>query len=249
MLPLRIIIVDDETRIRTSLRHLLNMYYPASNVVAEAGDIDTAEQEIKKHNPDVVLLDIKMPGGSGLDLVKKLSPFKFKLIFITAFDKYAVQAFKFSALDYLLKPVNPDELVSALQKAQQQIMAGELNLKFDTFMNNMASQSKETKKIVLKTQDIVHVLNINDIIRCEADRNYTRFIVSSKNILVSGSLKEYEDMLNGSGFFRSHHSHLINLSYIERFEKQHSQLVMKDSSVVPLATRKKDELLQLLDKI
>jgi two-component system LytT family response regulator len=250
MLPLRIIIVDDEKRIRTSLSHLLTMYYPNSILVAEAGDIETAAAEIKKHDPDVVLLDIKMPGGSGLELVQQLNPFTFKLIFITAFDKYAVQAFKFSALDYLLKPVNPDELVNALQKAQQQIQAEEMNVKLNTFMTNMANLTKEPKKIVLKTQDIVHVLNISDIVRCEADRNYTRFSLSSgKNILVTGSLIEYDDMLSSSGFFRAHHSHLVNLSFIERFEKQNGQLVMKDNSIVPLATRKKDTLLQLLDKI
>jgi len=196
------------------------------------------------------MLDIKMPGGSGFDLISKLNPINFKIIFITAFDKYAVQAFKFSALDYLLKPVNPDELVNALQKARQQIQTEELTLRLDTFLGNIAGQNREPKKIVLNTQNTVHVLNLTDIIRCEADRNYTKFILSSgKSILVTGSLKEYDDILSVSGFFRSHHSHLINLSYIDRLEKQNDHLIMKDSSVVPLAVRKKDALLQLLQKI
>ena len=248
MVNLKIVIVDDESKIRTTLRHLLSMYYPSAVVVAEAEDVDSAVTEIKKHRPDVVLLDINMPGGTGFDLIKKLSPVNFKIIFITAFDTYAVQAFKFSALDYLLKPVNPDELVSALQKAQQQLQTEELSLKLNTFISNMSDLGRDAKKIVLKTQDMVHVLNISDIIRCEADRNYTKFILSSgKTILVSGSLKEYDDMLNQDKFFRSHHSHLINLSYIDRVEKQNDQLVMKDSSLVPLATRKKEALLQLLE--
>jgi len=249
MQALKLIIVDDEARLRTSLRHLLTMYYPSAVVLAEAEDVESAATEIKKHKPDVVLLDINMPGGTGFDLIKKFDPVNFKIIFITAFDNYAVQAFKYSALDYLLKPVNPDELVNALQKAQQQLQTEELSVKLNTFISNMSDLGREAKKIVLKTQDMVHVLNISDIIRCEADRNYTKFILSSgKNILVSGSLKEYDDMLSPDKFFRSHHSHLINLSYIDRVEKQNDQLVMKDSSVVPLATRKKEALFQLLER-
>jgi len=250
MPALKIIIVDDEKRIRSSIRHLLEMYFPDSEVLAEAGDIVQAEQEIRKLKPDVVLLDIQMPGGTGFDLIRKLSPVNFKIIFITAFDKYAVQAFKYSALDYLLKPVSPDELVKALEKAKQQKQAEEFTLRLDTFIGNMAGQNREPKKIVLNTQNTVHVLNLSDIVRCEADRNYTKFyLVSGKSLLVTGSLKEYDDMLNPSGFFRCHHSHLINLSYIERVEKQNDQLVMKDTSMVPLAVRKKDTLLQLLQQI
>jgi two-component system LytT family response regulator len=249
MQALKIVIVDDEVRLRTSLRHLLDMYYPNAIVVGEAEDVESAAAEIKKHQPDVVLLDINMPGGTGFDLIKKFNPVNFKIIFITAFDNYAVQAFKYSALDYLLKPVNPDELVSALNKAQQQLQTEELSVKLNTFISNMSNIGREAKKIVLKTQDMVHVLNISDIVRCEADRNYTKFILSSgKSILVSGSLKEYDDMLSQDKFFRSHHSHLINLSFIDRVEKQNDQLVMKDSSLVPLATRKKDALLQLLER-
>jgi len=247
---LNIVIVDDESRIRTSIRHLLEMYYPDAFVLGEGEDVESGISEIKKHRPDLVLLDINMPDGTGFDLIKKLSPINFKVVFITAFDQYAVQAFKYSALDYLLKPVNPDELVNALQKAQQQLQNEELSVKLNAFISNMGNIGREPKKIVLKTQDLVHVLSISDIVRCEADRNYTKFILNSgKSILVSGSLKEYDDMLSHDKFFRSHHSHLVNLSYIDRVEKQNDQLVMKDTSVVPLAVRKKDALLQLLENI
>ncbi|MEP7265915.1 MAG: response regulator, partial [Bacteroidota bacterium] len=108
MKALKIILVDDEKRIRTSLRHLIGMYFSSATIVAEAEDVESACIEIEKHHPDVVLLDIQMPGGSGFELVKKLSPVKFKIIFVSAFDKYAIQAFKFSAVDYLLKPVDPE---------------------------------------------------------------------------------------------------------------------------------------------
>lgn len=250
MLPLRIIIVDDEKRIRTSLRHLISMYCPGTEVIAEAENVDSAVLEITKNKPDVVLLDIQMPGGTGFELLKRFNPVTFKFIFVTAYDQYAIQAFKYSALDYLLKPVNPDELVNAIEKARQQMHEAELSAKLNAFISNMSAIKRETKRIVLKTQDMVHVLNVSDIVRCEADRNYTRFVLNGgKNILVSGSLKEYDDMLGRDGFFRSHHSHLVNLSYIERLEKHHDQLVMKDASTVPVAVRKKESLLQLLESI
>lgn len=249
MKPLKIVLVDDEKRIRTSLRHLIGMYYSSAVIVAEAEDIASATEEIRRHQPDVVLLDIQMPGGSGFELIKKLSPINFKIIFVSAFDKFAIQAFKFSAVDYLLKPVDPDDLVRALQKASSLLEENELLLKIDTLLSNMNTVNHEPKKILLKTQEAVHLVNISDIIRCEADRNYTRFILAGNSyILVSGSLIEYDEILSESGFFRVHHSHLVNLNYIVKIEKLNFQVVMKDNSVIPLATRKKDLLLQMLEK-
>jgi two-component system LytT family response regulator len=249
MNSLRIILVDDEKKVRTSLRHLIGIYFPAAEIVSEAEDVESGYAEIRKHQPDVVLLDIQMPGGSGFDLIKKFSPVNFKLIFVTAFDNYAIQAFKFSAIDYLLKPVDPEELVKALQKASNLINEKELSLKIETLMSNLGSGSQEPKKILLKTQEAVHLIKVSDIIRCEADRNYTRFILADdKSILVSGSLIEYDEILSNSGFFRSHHSHLINIQHIVKIDKHNFQIVMKDHSVTPLATRKKEILLHLLEK-
>ncbi|OFX33147.1 MAG: hypothetical protein A2X08_11330 [Bacteroidetes bacterium GWA2_32_17] len=251
MNPIRIIIVDDEKRIRTSLINILQLHFPDAKVIAEAEDIQSAIEVIKTQIPDVVLLDIKMPDGTGFDLLMQLAPLTFKVIFITAFNQFAVQAFKFSALDYLLKPVIPEELVNALQKAQKQINNENINAKLNVFMSNMNGLTRETKKIVLNTQESMHVINITDIVRCEADRNYTLFILANKkNILVSGSLKEYDEMLSPYGFFRSHHSHLVNISFIDRLEKRDgARLIMKDGSVVLVSTRKKDELVFALNGI
>ena len=251
MEPLRIVLVDDEVRIRTSIKHLIGMYYDNAQVVGEADEVHSAMDVIKGQKPDVVLLDINMPGGSGFDLLKQFNPLPFKVIFITAFDSYAVQAFKFSALDYLLKPVNPDELVAALQKAHKYLHAEETGIRMEAFLQNMSGTTRETKKIVLNTQEAMHIINVTDIVRCEADRNYTKFIVAgSKNILVSGSLKEYDEMLSPYGFFRSHHSHLVNLDFIDRFDKRDGgRLILKDGSDILLAVRKKDELMAVLSKI
>lgn len=248
---MRIVIVDDEKKVRQTLGHILSMYYPKAMVVAEADTVQSAITEIEKHKPQVVLLDINLHDKTGFDLLQQIQPISFKIIFITAYQEYAVQAFKFSALDYLLKPVNPDELVLALEKAEQELKKEEYNTQLHTFISNLGATPRENKRIILKTQDSLHVINANEIVRCEADRNYTRFfILGKKEILVSETLKEYEDMLVPLGFFRAHHSHLVNLAHIERFEKRDGgSLIMKDGSNVPVAVRKKDQLMELLQKL
>lgn len=247
MEELKVIIVEDEERMRITIRHLLQMYYPHAKVVAEAANVKTAATIIRQHNPDVVLLDVEMPDGTGFDLIKQLHPISFRLIFITAYDQYAIQAIRFSALDYLLKPVNPDELVRALDKASARSREDDLELKITNLMNNMATPAR---RILLKTQEALHLVAATDIISCEADRNYTRFIMrDGKSLLVTGSLIDYEEMLSGMGFFRPHQSYLVQLNCIIRFEKSSLMLVMSDGSKVPVAVRKKEQLLELLEKM
>jgi two-component system LytT family response regulator len=242
---LKILIVDDEKRIRTSLKHIIQIHYPNAEVKGEAQNIQEALDIIHLLKIDVILLDIKMPGGTGFDLLKQLMPVKYKVIFITAFDEFAIKAFRFSALDYLLKPVVPNELVAALKKANDELNEEIENIKLKAFIDNIKN---EDKSIVLNTLEESHVVNINQIIRCEADRNYTRFfIINKKAILVSGCLKEYEETLNNRQFYRPHQSHLINLSYVNRLEKHDSwNLILKDGSKIPVATRKHNEILEVL---
>ncbi|MBC7863887.1 MAG: response regulator transcription factor [Bacteroidia bacterium] len=247
----KIIIVDDEKRIRSSLASVLKLHCPQVTVIAEAENVSTAIAAIKTNQPDIVLLDIKMPDGTGFDLLKQLMPFNFKVIFITAFDQYAIQAFKFSAMDYLLKPVIPAELVVALQRAQQQISAENQDAKLNTFISNMNLMNREPKRIVLNSHDKMNVVSINEVVRCEADRNYTVFsLINKKTILVSRPLKEFDDMLSPFGFFRCHHSHLVNLSFIDRLEKRDGGiLIMKDGSEVLVSARKNAELVAALSRI
>lgn len=246
MNKIKVIIVDDETRIRTSLIHILKLHYPNAVVVGEAENIVSASEIIKQHSPDVVLLDIKMPGGTGFDLLKQLMPLHFKIIFISAFDNYAIEAFKFSAIDYLLKPVIPSDLVLALNKVSGKLDEENENLKLRTFVDNLKG---EEKKIILNTQEATYVIPVNEIVRCEADRNYTRFFLNNKKtILVSGGLKEYEELLKPHHFIRPHHSHVVNLNYITKLEKKNNILILKDGSEVPVSIRKHPELADILSK-
>jgi len=248
---IRAVIVDDEKRARETIRNILQLYCKDVEVVAEAGDIVAAAEVISKHKPDLVFLDVDMPGGTGFDLLKRTVPIDFKIIFITAFQEHAVKAFKFSALDYLLKPVDPDELVASIHKAMELIGKDGLNDKLQAFITNMENITREVKKIVLNTSDSIHVVNVHEIVRCQSDSNYTEFyLLNNKKILVSNTLKEYDEMLSPYRFFRAHQSHLVNIDFIERYEKKEGgYLVMKDKSNVPVSVRKKESLIQLLEKI
>jgi two-component system LytT family response regulator len=213
--------------------------------------VKSAAGLIAKERPDLIFLDINLGDGSGFDLLKDIQPVQFKTIFITAYSDHAIRAFRFSALDYILKPVNPEELIAAVEKARSFQEKDSLSLKFETFVSNMENITREIKKIVLKTSDSIHVINVNEIVRCEADRNYTVFMLTSgKKILVSNTLKEYDEMLSSYQFFRAHQSHLVNINHISSYEKKEGgYLVMKDKSSVPVSVRKKETLLSLLEKI
>ncbi|MGZ3862498.1 MAG: LytR/AlgR family response regulator transcription factor [Bacteroidia bacterium] len=251
MKPLKIVIVEDEQKIRRSIANVIRIHYPNATVVGEAENATSGIQVIKESNPDVVLLDIQMPGNSGFDMLKELVPLTFKVIFITAFNEFAVRAFKFSAVDYLLKPVVPDELVEALQKALQQINAERSNEKLDVLMGNLNGLAKENKKIILNSHDKMQVVSVADIIKCKADGNYTIFYLQNKSsITVSKPIKVYEELLAPLGFFRCHNSYLVNLSFVDRLEKRDGGiLILKDGSKLDVSSRKNAELMSAISRL
>lgn len=236
---------------RETIAEMLSLYCKEVEVVALADDVGPGVDVIRKHQPDLVLLDIQLINGTGFDILKKLNSHDFKVIFITAFEDYAVKAFKFSALDYILKPIDPDELIEAVDKARQLMSADAMSLKLKALFDNMDSLSKEGKKIVLKTANNVHLISLHDIIRCQSDKNYTHFYVNGLDkIVVSKTLKDYEDILTDYNFYRAHQSHLINISHIKRYEKADGgYLVMSDDSVVPVSFRKKEKLMNLFNRM
>jgi two-component system LytT family response regulator len=247
---LRTIIIDDEPHMRQSLEKLLLKHCPNTRIVGTADGVASGLESIRKHHPDLVLLDIKMDDGTGFDLLKQAEPVDFKVIFITAYDQYAVEAFRFSALDYLLKPVIPDNLVEAVHKAEEQKIS-DLEIQLNSLKSNLGADNHSKKKIILKTLENIHILSVDDIIYCGSDANYTEFFLSDgRKIIVSRTLREYEELLKQSGFFRIHKSFLVNLSKIVRIEKgEGGYAVMNTNEKIPIGSSRKEQLMELFEKL
>jgi len=243
-----ILILDDELHAREALTSIIKNYATGFEVVATCSDLKSAKDAITQCRPDIVLLDIEMGDEIGLDILSYFPHHTFKLIFITAHQNYAVNAFRLSAVDYLLKPVDPDLLAEALNKAKAANDVEQLSSKLDHLLHNVALNGKKNKKVVLKTSDNIHVLNIEDIMYCKAERSYTKFYLADKNsILVSVALGEYESIFNDFNFIRIHQSYLLNIDYIKRYEKSDGgTVILKDGTSLPVAVRKKDYLISKL---
>jgi two-component system LytT family response regulator len=240
-----LIIVDDEPKARSTIRDILNLGPVKFNILGEAADVHSAYELILQKKPDLVLLDINLPDGTGFDLLKKFEKIDFRIIFITAHEEYAVRAFRFSAMDYILKPIAASDLLQAVGKAGEVIKNEKTEEKFKAFLANL----ERINKIVLRTAESIHIISISDIVRCESDVNYTRFhLTGGEKLLVSRTLKEYDEMLCPSGFFRTHQSHLVNLDHIRRYDKaEGGHLIMDDDSWVPVSSRKKEQLFRLFE--
>lgn len=249
-MAIKALIIDDEKRSRETIFHLLKLFCPTVTVLAEAADITDAYQKINDLQPDLLFLDIDMTGGSGFDLLKKFEDPNFSVIFITAYQEFALKAFKFSAIDYLLKPVNSEDLVAAVAKVEKSVQKSNLSVSFEHFLQQY-QHSQPNKQLVLKTFDLIYVVKISEIIRCESDNNYTVFyLMDGKKIMVSTTIKEYEELLKHHDFFRVHQSHLVNMNFILHYDKKDGgALVMKDQSHIPVAVRKKESLFTLLSHL
>jgi two-component system LytT family response regulator len=247
---IRTLLIDDERHVRKTLAGLINHFCPHVILVGEADGVESGLQAIRKYKPDLVLLDIKMGDGTGFDLLRKIDSIDFKIIFITAYEQYAVQAFKYSAIDYILKPIDSEDLVLAIDRAII-MMQAELTLRLKALEDNLTIQNVPNKKIVVKTFDNIYLISHRDILCCESDGSYTSIHLKNGNrIVTSKILKEYEDMLSGLGFYRVHKSFLISLSAIDRFEKGDGGfIVLSNGLKIPVASRKREELLGMFDKL
>jgi two-component system LytT family response regulator len=244
----KVLVIDDEKPTRDFIKRLIDSYNFGVEVFTDGENVATGIEAIHRLQPDLVILDIQMPDGNGFDVLKSIPVKNFEVIFITAFQEYAIQAIKFSALDYILKPIDSEELKqaidSALNTTTKKIEESQLNV----LQHNMQLNAK--RKLVLKTQESVHVVEIDDIIRCESDKNYTLFYFNnSKKILVSKTLKDFDVLLSGLTFFRAQQSHLINLNYVERYDRHDGTIMMKDGSAIPLALARKEQFFEILDAL
>jgi two-component system LytT family response regulator len=247
---LRTLIIDDEAPVRNTLAGLLARTCPQVKVVGEADGVKTGLRAIREKSPDLVLLDIKMDDGTGFDLLNQFDNISFRTIFVTAYGEFALRAFEFAAVDYLLKPVNPEKLVTAVDRAFQ-LKQKEFNIQLEALRENEADPEKQNKKIILKTHESIFLCHVNDIIHCSSDGSYTVFdTVDGQHIMVSKILKEYESLLSGSGFLRIHRSHLINLRHIKRFDRQDGgYVVMSNADQIPVSTSGRELLLELFKEI
>lgn len=248
---MKILVIDNETNIREGLVDMLSSCWNDISELHEADGVVSGFAKIEDVSPDVVFLDVELDDGTGMDLLSKLTEINFHLIFITAHNKYAIDAFKFSAIDFLLKPIAPDELINTLEKVKQQFKNKHLSNQLQVMQDSLNKMASLDKKIVLKDSNSIYFINVKDIIRCESSGQYTEFYFEdSKRIVISKSLKEYEELLEPYGFIRPHHSHLININKILRFDKVNGgSLIMETLEEIPVSHRKKAQILQLLDKI
>ena len=204
---------------------------------------------IEKEQPELVFLDVEMDDMTGFEMLERIDTIDFKVIFTTSFDKYAIKAIRFSALDYLLKPVGKEDLIAAIERAHLEPQKLQ-NEQVKELAEIGKSKSAKIERIALTTTDGLIFKNISDIIRCESDRNYTTVhLVSKEKLIVSKTLKEIDDTLDGSGFFRAHHSHLINLNHISRFVRSDGgYVVMQNNDNISIARNKKEKFFELFSK-
>lgn len=241
---LKIVIVDDEPGARESLANFLNIYCSEVKILAKCATIKEAKEAIQTLSPDLVLLDIRLKKGTGFDLLSSLDLIDFHLIFTTAYDEYAIKAFKFNAIDYLLKPIDVEELEIAINKVKR------LNKTSSDDITKLLDQIKhfdrDDPSITISTEQSYEFIPISKIIRLEASGSYTNIISKAgKTVLSSKILKDFEALLNEYKFFRVHHSHIINVAEMERFIKSEGGIiVMKNGDQVPVSRRKKEAFLE-----
>ncbi len=243
---MKVAIIDDESNGRNIIRQYLSLYCQDVEVIGEADSVKSGVKLLSKQTPDVVFLDIQMQDGTGFNLLELLPQRTFKVIFVTSFDQFALKAIKYSVADYLLKPVDPDAFVEAVEKVRADI-AQPSTLK-DARIEELLTNINSFAKIGLPTTEGIQFVKVDDIVRCEADGAYTVFVMDGgRRIMVSKSLKTYEELFADRKFVRVHKSHLINTRYIDKYiNGDGGSVVMADGSTVEVSRRKKDELLSMM---
>jgi len=241
---IRAIIVDDEISNIENLRALLTKHCPQVNVIGSASNNKAAADLINLHQPDLVFLDIQLGGDSGLNLLKLVQLRSFEVIFVTAYDQYGIQAVKFAALDYLLKPIDIDELIIAVAKTEAKLKAKLHNQQLDFLLTNLKNGDSLPAKIALQQQKEIRYVTVSDIVRCQADNTYTFFYLrTGDHILVSKGLKEYADMLPSGIFLRVHQSHLVNINFVKSWLREDGgALLLINGDKIPVSRPNRERI-------
>lgn len=249
---IKAIIIDDEQHCIDRLKNLVATYCSNDvSIVDTFNNIDDAYLALQQLKPDLVFLDVQINRETGFDLLRKLSAISFDVIFTTAYEQYAVKAFKFSATDYLLKPIDVDDLKDSIKRIKEHEIKGHKNEGLNLLISNIKNIQHQTKKITVPTINGLEFLNIQDILHCKSDVNYTTIFMKDKSkLMVAKTLKEFEGILSNYNFFRVHNSHLVNLNHIKSYHKgKGGYLILEDSTEIEVSTRKKDDFLQKLAEI
>ena len=247
---IRTVLVDDETDSIRVLQKLLEKYCPQVAVVGTAEGVETALAVIQGTRPDLLFLDIEMMQGNAFDLLNQLQPLTFQVIFVTAFDNYAIRAFKYSAVDYLLKPVDIDELVTAVDRVAERSQQKNIIDQMQVFLDNMGTFNLATQKMAVPTVDGLIFINLKEVVRLEAKSSYTQILMENGEVVTATrTIKDYEDILPEGLFCRIHNSHIINLQKIEKYNKGRGGYVtLEDGSTIEVASRRRQEFLRRLLK-
>ncbi len=238
---IKALLVDDEPKALKALRLLIKKHCPEIEIIAEADNITDAYKQIVELNPELVFLDISMPGGSGLELLERIQGFNVEVIFTTAYQEYAIKALRLSALDYLLKPISHDELKKAVSRFLNQ------KIKYDYSLVSEILNSEKLRRIAIHTQGGVQILNLSDIMYLKSDKNYSVFYLPEQNVVASRALGEFEKLLHGHGFIRIHRSTLININHIREYKKgKEPKVLLVDGTELEVSRSRKEELLHVL---
>lgn len=248
---IKALIIDDEQHCITRLEQLIRNNCPQLQIAGTSSSIKDGIHSIKVLKPDLLFLDIQIGDQTGFDLLSAVKEFNFDIIFTTAYEQYAIHAFKFSAMDYLLKPVDADDLVSAVKKVEQKISREDTAKRLDVLLKNMNEMNILSKKIAISTATGILYMPVSEIIRCEAKINYTEiFLTDKRKLTVSRTLKDFESLLGDQYFFRIHSAHLVNLNFIKSYKRGKGGTVkLEDQSELEVSIRRKDAFLKKLSEL
>lgn len=243
------ILVDDLPAALKLLENDIQQKHPSISIIGKAAGVVEAAKLLRKQQPDILFLDIMLGDGTGFDVLEIFPNLRSKIIFVTASDEFAIRAFKFAAIDYVLKPYSDEDLAQAIEKAKQHIQPDSEQL--NVLKDSISAPNQRPKKISLHTLDKIVVVDLDDIVRCESDNNYTQFFFQDgSKILVTKTLKSFSDMLKNYQFLRVHQSHLVNIKYVKAFIKSDGgYLILKNKNTVPVSVRKRAEVIEALNTI